>query len=275
MSMLQKALPVAFLLLLGGCASQRDLQYVQNDMDEVKGRLFRMEKDISGLKTETKGSVEGALKNYQQELNALRKSVADLQAALETNRVDAQVLAGKLEDVKVLAQKPMNEVSLLREDMRLRLASADERIQKLEKGMEELRRQMTASVEKEAEKTPDALYQKGLDTLRAGQLAAARDTFMRFIELYPRHDLAANAHYWLGETYYTEKNFEQAVLEFQEVIKNFAGKEKVPAAMLKQGLAFRELKDTKSARYVLKKLVDSYPSAEEAAKAKEILKQLK
>jgi tol-pal system protein YbgF len=87
--------------------------------------------------------------------------------------------------------------------------------------------------------------------------------------------LAANAHYWLGETYYSEKKYDQAILEFQEVIKNFPGKEKVPAAMLKQAMAFKEMGDTKSARYLYKKLIEEFPAAAEAKSAKEKLKDLK
>ena len=87
--------------------------------------------------------------------------------------------------------------------------------------------------------------------------------------------MAANAHYWLGETYYNEKKYDQAVLEFQEVIKKFPGKEKVPAAMLKQGMAFKEMGDAKSARYLFKKLIEQFPTADETKIAKEKLKDLK
>jgi TolA-binding protein len=40
-------------------------------------------------------------------------------------------------------------------------------------------------------------------------------------------------------------------------------------------MAFRELGDVKSARFVYRKLLDDYPKAEEAAKAREKLKELK
>jgi len=104
-------------------------------------------------------------------------------------------------------------------------------------------------------------------------MPAARETFSKFLEKFPKHDLAANANYWIGETYYGEKNYEQAILSFQEVIKNYPQQPKVPSAMLKQALAFKAIKDTKSANYVLKKLVTGYPKSDEAKKAKELLKQ--
>jgi tol-pal system protein YbgF len=116
---------------------------------------------------------------------------------------------------------------------------------------------------------------KGLDTFKTGDMPAAREIFTKFIEQHPQHDLAANAHYWIGETYYSEKSYEPAILAFQEVIKNFPEKDKVPAAMLKQAMAFNAIKDTKSAKYVLKKLGEGFPKSEEALKAKDLLKEIK
>jgi len=49
----------------------------------------------------------------------------------------------------------------------------------------------------------------------------------------------------------------------------------LPAAMLKQAMAFKELGDVTSARYVLKKLVADFPQAAEAGLAKAKLKELK
>jgi tol-pal system protein YbgF len=123
--------------------------------------------------------------------------------------------------------------------------------------------------------TPDALYLKGLDLLKAGDYVTARGHFTKFLDQNPNHDLAANAHYWIGETYYSEKNYEAAILSYQEVIKNYPGKEKVAAAMLKQAMSFEAIKDTKSAKFILKKLVEGFPKSEEAKKAKVLLKGMK
>ncbi len=265
----------AVFIALAGCANQRDVQFLQGDMDEVKSRLFRMEKEIGGLKTETKGSVETSQKSVQTDIAGIRKGMADLQNSLEGTRVDLQVLSGKVDDAGQAAKRPAEDVALLKEDMRLRLAALEEKVQKLEKGVDLLGKQLAESKAKEPEKSPETLYQQGLDSFKIGSMAKARELFARFVELYPKHELAANAHYWSGETYYSEKKYDEAILEFEKVIRDYPGKDKVPAAMLKQGLAFREIGDSKSARHVLKKLVESYPTAEEAAKAKEKLKELK
>jgi len=269
------------VLSIFGCASQRDLESVRRDNDEMKSRLFSQEKELNEVRGEVKEGVEKSLASYRQNLEALQKEVAgyqkdmaairkggaDLQATLDSARVDMQLLTGKVDDIRLMAEKPANDVALLKEDLNKRLTALDERLGKLEKAMAD---QKQAPPQPQ---TPEALYQQGHDAFKAGDNAKARELLSKFIEHYPKHKLAANAHYWLGESYYSDKNYDQAILEFQEVIKNFPdNKEKVPAAMLKQGMAFKEEGDYKNAAYVYRKLIDEYPKSDEAKIAKEKLR---
>lgn len=274
-----RGLTIAALLGLAGCATRSDLEVVQRDSEELKGRLFRLEKDLGGVRSEAREGLEATLRDFQKEREGARKSLADTQAAMEGVKVDMQVLSGKVDDFAISVKKPADDLALLREDLQRRLTALDERIGKVEKGLEGMQKKVAeaeAARTREVEKvTPEGLYQKGLDAYRAGNFAAAREDFARFLELHPKHELAANARYWMGETYYSEKKYEQAILEFQDVIKNFPGREKVPAAMFKQAAAFIEIGDTKSARFVLRKLAEEHPASEEAKRAKERLKELK
>ena len=260
---------VLLFLVLAGCASKSDLDYLRSDMDELKTRLFKTEKDMGSLQSETREGVEKNLKGVQNDLETVRKGAADLQATIEGIKVDMQVVAGRLDDVALSAKKPADDLVFQKEDANRRFTTIESRLEKLEKNLEEQKKAADAKPE-----NPDALYQKGVETAKSGDASKARELLTRFIELYPSHGMVANAHYWLGETYYSEKKYDQAILEFQEVIKKFPGKEKVPAAMLKQGMAFKELGDVKSARYLYKKLLEDFPASDEARVAKEKLKAL-
>lgn len=272
-----KLVCITSIFALAGCATREDMMSLQRDVDEVKTRLLQVDREVTGVRSATREDLEKSLATHQQELEQLRRNSADVQATIESTKVDNQVLAGKLDDLTLLAQKPAGDISLLREDLDRRMKGVEERIGKIEKGVGELQKTLAEAEAKSKEvvQTPEALYQQALDTFRAGDASKARELFSRFLESNPTHDLVANAHYWLGETFYAEKKFDQAILEFQEIIKNFPKKEKVPAAMLKQAMAFREIGDVKSARYVLKKLQDDFPLSDEAQKAKERLKEMK
>jgi tol-pal system protein YbgF len=258
-----------FFLVLAGCASRSDLDYLRSDVDELKTRLFTTEKEMGNLRNETREGVEKNLKGLQNDLETVRKGAADIQATIESVKVDMQVVTGKLDDVALSAKKPVDDLSLLQEDTNRRLTALEGHLEKLEKYFEEQKKPAAAKPE-----NPDTLYHEGLGSYKSGDFQKARELFTRFIDQFPTHEMAANARYWLGETYYSEKKYDQAILEFQEVIKNFPGKEKVPAAMLKQGMAFKELGDVKNARYLYKKLVEDFPATEEAKAAKVKLKGL-
>lgn len=275
MRITSRGLAAVSLLLLAGCASKGDVEVMQHDLDELKTRYFTMEKDFNGLKNETREGMDKTLKEYQNEIELLRKGSADLQVSLDSAKVDMQVLAGKVDDATLQAKKPADDISLLKEDLDHRLTALEARVGNIEKNSEDQRKKMTEAAANLSELSPDVLYQQGLDSFKGGNTQRARELLTKFVEQHPNHELAANAHYWIGETYYTEKVYDQAILEFEKVIKNYPGKEKVPAAMFKQALAFKGLGDKKSARYVLGKLIENFPRSSEAGMAKAKLKEMK
>jgi len=275
MRLLQYAIWGSMLLTVCGCATKNDLMSLQQDLDEMKTRTLRMEKELGGVRNETREGIEKNLKGFQADIDSLRKSAADLQANQDSSKVDMQVLAGKVDELAQQGSKPAEELALLREDSGKRQGEIEGRLTKGEKGIEELQKQVAELKSHADEKTPDAIYQRGIDAHKAGDFQKAHDQFTRFIELFPNHELTANAHYWLGETYYSQKVYDNAIVEFEEVVKKFPSKGKAPAALLKQGMAFTELGDPKSARFVYKKLIENYPLADEVKVAKDKLKDLK
>jgi tol-pal system protein YbgF len=263
---------------LAGCASQSSLDNVRNDVDAVKSRMFTLDRDLATIREESKVSVGEVEKGFKTDVLAVRKLSADIQASIDGTKSEMQALNGKFDDTTLAIKKPTEDLARYREDADKRIFALEERILKQQAILDSLTKKM-ADFDKikkdEAVSAPDALYLKGLDSLKSGDVVAAREQFNKFLELNPKHELAANAYYWIGETYYSEKNYESAILSYQEVIKSFPGKEKVVAAMLKQAMAFNAIKDAKSAKYVLKKLVEGYPNSEEAKNAKVMLKEIK
>ena len=103
-------------------------------------------------------------------------------------------------------------------------------------------------------------------------LAAAKKYFQEVIQRYPKSENADNAQFWIGEIYYREKWYEKAILEYQKVIEKYPDGNKVPAALLKQGLAFHNIGDKANSRHILEELVKKYPKSNEAKIAREKLK---
>jgi len=270
MVILQRVILFALLCSAAGCATRRDMQSLETNTNDARRRIVRLEKEMVGVRQMANDEVQISLQGLRNEMATMRKGSADLQASQDTIRVDMQEMSGKADDVKILVQKSIEEGKFQKEETERRLAAMEDRLAKLEKMIGA--QQSTASTPSDS--TPEGIYERGIASFKAGEMQKARDHFDRVIEQHPTHALIPNCHYWIGETYYSEKNYEQAILAFQEVIKNFPKSDKTPAALLKQGLSFKNIGDKKSARYVLNKLNDDYPRSEDAKKGKALLKEL-
>lgn len=121
---------------------------------------------------------------------------------------------------------------------------------------------------------PSQQFQTGYNAFQSGRYKESRDAFLAYLAGKPDPDLADDAQYWVGETFYNERQFDYALVAYDKLIKSYAKSDKVPAALLKQGLCFSSLNYTSDARVVFQKLVDSYPSSDEARTAREKLKEL-
>src|ERR1019366_453052 len=70
-------------------------------------------------------------------------------------------------------------------------------------------------------------YQAAFDLLKNGQYDRAITAFQGFLNAYPNSQLADNAQYWLGEAYYVNRSFPEALAAFQRVVENFPGSRKL------------------------------------------------
>lgn len=275
--MMKKALVITPLLFsLAACATQGEMRLAHQDIDDIKTRLLTTEKSIATIRQEAAEIADRNSRDALKNLDNLRRGTADMQANLDAMRIDVQVLAGKVDDLGLGAKKPFDDISLLKEDTTKAVVAMEARLSKLEQNFTETNSRM-AELAKSLETPPaaESIYKQAQSELNAGNTKKARETLTKFTEQFPEHKLAANARYWIGETYYQEKNYEQAVLEYQRVIEGYPGRDKVSAAMLKQAMAFKELGDAKSAKFVLKEMIDKFPTAEEIPTAKELLSKLK
>ncbi len=114
---------------------------------------------------------------------------------------------------------------------------------------------------------PQVTYEGALSHLRQGNFMEAANGFSTFLRTFSDSPLAANAQYWLGECYYGERRFQEAIDEFERVFAFYPSSNKVPASLLKIGYSHLELQQLAMARSVFQQLVRTYPQSPEAGKA--------
>jgi tol-pal system protein YbgF len=267
-----------FISLLGvwGCATQSDVNTIDNRLTEMEMRDAELSRGRNELKTD--------IESRNQEL---RKQSAGLRATLEQMDEEIRTLSGRLDELEhsmKQQQQAREESENKRQEKLDRLSQLtdqnSDKIVRMEQylNLESSKKPVVAAtpgVSAEKPLSEDELYQSAKQAFDQGDSEAARKGFEEFIKRYPNSKNADNAQFWIGEIYYREKWYEKAILEYQNVIEKYPTGNKVPAALLKQGLAFANIGDKPNAKLILEELRRKYPDSNEAKVAAEQLKTLK
>lgn len=117
-------------------------------------------------------------------------------------------------------------------------------------------------------------YQVALELLREERYGESAAAFQQFLVAFPNSELAANAQYWLAESYYASNQFEQALKDFAIIIDKYPGSSKVPDALLKMGYCNYSLQRWNDARRALTRVQADYPTTTAARLADQYLKRM-
>lgn len=121
---------------------------------------------------------------------------------------------------------------------------------------------------------PQAEYQAAFDALKQGRYDESASLFRAFLRAWPAHELADNAQYWLGESYYVTQNYESALATFRELVAAFPDGEKTADAELKIGYCLYELGQYDAARAALESVGARWPDTTVARLAESRLRAL-
>ncbi len=122
---------------------------------------------------------------------------------------------------------------------------------------------------------PDTLYKSGLSYLSGGQYDLANQAFQDFLKNYGDSELASNAQFYIGESYYVQKNYSRAIEEYNKCLERYPSGNKLAAAQLKKGYALQELGQTTAAERELRSLMQRFPNSHESDLAQQRLKKLR
>lgn len=113
------------------------------------------------------------------------------------------------------------------------------------------------------------LYKAAMAELNGGKKLEAMNSFSRLLEKHGTHDLADNALYWMAEIAYTDTNYRQALMWFQDVILRYPEGNKLPDSMLKSALCYAKLGDSAYAQKMLSEVETLFAAAPVAKVARE------
>jgi tol-pal system protein YbgF len=122
--------------------------------------------------------------------------------------------------------------------------------------------------------SPKEVYNMAYSDYRKGNFELAIDGFKMYGEQFPESPLADNSLYWIGECYFSQKKYAEAIEQFNELLLNYPRGDKIPAAYLKKGISLMELGKKEESLIVFKLLISKYPLEEETKIAQQKIREL-
>lgn len=118
-------------------------------------------------------------------------------------------------------------------------------------------------------------YETALNLVKAEDYKGAVPVLNGFLKQFPTGNLAGNAAYWLGFSYYALGDYKNAQTAHQRLLKDFPQHAKAPDAMIGLARADRELGEVDKANHLLEQVVAKYPGTKSADMAQKMQSLLK
>lgn len=240
---------------------QRDSEEaIQKQKEAQEQRILEALARLTALDAQVNKS-SAALQEKLDELNrTATRTGANLGADMEKALAEITTLRGALEE-------QAHELENLKTAVEAGRTVTESRLAKLE--------EKPKAPDKPPEPSKQELYDEALKKLEAGDTAAARAGFTTFRDKFKDDPLAPNAQYWIGETYYAEGKYREAIVEFQRIQDQYKASDKAPDALLKLGFAFVALGLKDDGVLFLEEVEKKHPNSPAAQRARAKLKELK
>jgi tol-pal system protein YbgF len=122
---------------------------------------------------------------------------------------------------------------------------------------------------------PNQLYEMALDQLRRGSTTAARTALQDLLRQYPNADVAADAQFYVAETFAKEHDTAAADSGYRLVAQRFPASDRAPQALFKHALVLQAQHKVQAARAAYQEVITKYPRSDEAVLAKDRLRAVR
>ncbi|MGA7617426.1 MAG: tol-pal system protein YbgF [Thermoanaerobaculia bacterium] len=297
---LRRLLPIALVLVTVGCATSSDMKKLQDQIVDLQDQVADLKRRAS-----SKEEVEKLNESLASQSDRLLKSNADLSVKVGEMEDRLQNVQGNVEQTNYRVDRLAQQLAQNQTDI-AQLKSLHPVGPGTAPGMapgagpvtrpgagapttpgtgsagtpattstgEAIRDEVTVQPPQSTLQDPLEVYQTAYRDLQRGNYDLARQGFQDFLQATPSSDLSDNAAYWIGETYFAQKKYKEAIQQFDRVINEYPRSDKVPAALLKKGYAYIESGQKAEGVVQLQYVIHEHPSSNEASLAKQKLKAL-
>jgi tol-pal system protein YbgF len=259
-----------FVSVMPSClfGESKEIIRLQADMSLLQQQVRDLQKSFDQQGAVLKTLVE----QLAEQISTLKKSVEEVKGS---NQQTQASVGAKIESVNSQFSAVNSSLDLLLD----RISKLSQQIAETKAKVEVLDQpqqanQGVASPARTGPPSPEELYNSAYGDFLKGSYDLSRQGFEEYLKNYPDTELSDNAQYWIGESYYVQRKFPDAVKAFDKVLQDYPKGDKGPAASLKKAYSLLESKNTEAGIRELRLLIGKYPGSDSAQLAKDRLNSL-
>ena len=267
-------LTAASLLLAPALAlgADREHQQIVADIRMLQEQTGRLELLMTSL-DEALWKISGKM---DEQADTVRRSFTDQQLAVDEVANDVRILRERFDETNVRIASLSQEIEALRVTIPPATPAYTQLATDPETGLALYHAPppVAAPPALGPGVSPQRMYDTAWADYTNGQWALAIQGFEAYIKTFPRSELADDAQFYIGQTYYADGAFQESVAAFEQVLLTYPDGNIVPDASYKRGLALDRIGETERAQQAFELVVKNYPDSTMATLAQQALDRL-
>jgi len=250
---------VLALGLVAGCALKGDVRKVELQVQALRGTLAKSD----SARAAERDSILAAIHVLQQALSVQQAYLVQLRGDVRTELLAVQQ---QLVSVQELTGQSQQRLTELRTRIESRAQQPDPVVPA--GGVP------VGPSGNPAGPGPDQMYDLSLQQYRRGSVSTARLGFREFLRIFPTHERAPDALFYVGESFEKEAP-DSAAAVYDQVVKAYPNSPRAPSALYKLGLLAEQRGDKAAARRYYARVIAGYARSPEADLARQNQQRLR
>jgi tol-pal system protein YbgF len=121
----------------------------------------------------------------------------------------------------------------------------------------------------------EQLWSVAREQHQRGSFSTAQRAYTQFLQEYPSHALAPDAHFFMADILVQQNRPEDAIEAFTEIQRLYPTAARVPDALYRVAILQRDSGNTAQARATLERIINTYPDAPMALLARDLLEEIR
>ena len=255
---IQLALAVLLTAIVAGPAYPEDKEMLRLQADVIQ--LAQQVKQIQTTLDQSNSVMKGLVEKTADQVNTLAAGMQRMSQTIDSVKNQNDAGTKELRTILSGLSTSMQDVQEGMSSVRAQVNSLSQQITSMKTTAEPLAK-------------PDDLWRTAFGDYSAGNYDLAISDLQDFLTKYPVDPRAADAHFMIGESLSAQKKYDQALIEYDNVLQKYPDSDKTKTALLKKGLALADTNQPQ-ATAVLKEVMTKFTNTSEYNAASARLKDL-